>query len=114
MPTAPHKYFLACSTGKSDVVADLLDGGVDPNTRDRYQLTGLIWAGRKGRIEVANLLIQRGADIEAGDARGRTALFHAVPYKHYAFVEFLANLGRTSTLWTGTVRRCSTWRAMRK
>jgi ankyrin repeat protein len=39
------------------------------------------------------LLIQRGADIDAGDVRGRTALFHAVPYKRYEFVEFLAKLG---------------------
>ena len=83
----------ACSTGKTNVVAAYLDSGIDPNARDKYQLTGLMWAGRKGRIEVAGLLIKRGADIEAGDVRGRTALFHAVPYKRYEFVEFLAKLG---------------------
>jgi ankyrin repeat protein len=94
MNTVPNnKYFQTCSTGKADVVAAYLDDGVDPNARDRYQLTGLMWAGRKGRIDVAELLLKRGADLEAGDVRGRTALFHAVPYKRYEFVAFLAKLG---------------------
>ncbi len=88
-----NKFFQACSTGKTAVVAAYLDGGIDPNARDQYQLTGLMWAGRKGRIEVADLLIKRGADIEAGDATGRTALFHAVTYNRCEFVEFLAKLG---------------------
>jgi hypothetical protein len=88
-----NKFFQACSTGKTDVVAAYLDSGIDPNARDHYQLTGLMWAGRKGRIEVADLLINRGAEIETGDATGRTALFHAVPFKRYEFVEFLAKLG---------------------
>jgi hypothetical protein len=88
-----NKFFQACSTGKTAVVAAYLDSGIDPNARDKYQLTGLMWAGRKGRIEVAELLIKRGAEIEAVDFTGRTALFHAVPFKRYEFVEFLAKLG---------------------
>jgi hypothetical protein len=88
-----NKFFRACSSGKTDVVAAYVDSGIDPNARDQYQLTGLMWAGRKGRIEVADLLIKRGADIEAGDARGRTALFHAAAYNRCEFVQFLAKLG---------------------
>jgi len=88
-----NKFFQACSTGKTDVVAAYLDSGIGPNARDQYQLTGLMWAGRKGRIEVAALLIKRRADIEAGDVRGRTALFHAAAYSRYEFVQFLARLG---------------------
>jgi ankyrin repeat protein len=94
MSTIPNnKYFQACSTGKTKVVAAFLDQGVDPDARDKYQLTGLMWAGRKGRMEIAELLIGNGADIEAGDVRGRTALFHAACYKQYAFVQHLAKLG---------------------
>ncbi|HKA07330.1 MAG TPA: ankyrin repeat domain-containing protein [Gemmataceae bacterium] len=92
-----NKFFQACSTGKSGVVAAYLDSGVGPNARDQYQLTGLIWAGRKGRIEVANLLLQRGADIDAEDLTGRTALFHAVAYKRHEFVEFLAKRGANAS-----------------
>ena len=94
MSAAPNnRFFQACSTGKTDVVALYLDSGVDPNARDHYHLTGLIWAGRKGRIEVANLLLQRGANIDAEDLTGRTALIHAVVYKRHEFVQFLAKRG---------------------
>jgi ankyrin repeat-rich membrane spanning protein len=90
---SPTKFFHACSTGNAADVAGFLDDGVDPNARDKYQLTGLIWAGRKGRVEIAELLIGRGADIEASDVRGRTALFHAVTYARYEFVKFLTERG---------------------
>ena len=39
-----NNFFQACSTGKTGVVVAYLDSGVDPNARDHYQLTGLIWA----------------------------------------------------------------------
>jgi len=87
------KYFNACSSGKLAVVASFLDAGVSPQARDRYGLTGLIWAGRKGQVEVADLLIGRGAAVDAVDHRRRTALFHAVTYRRYVFVEHLAELG---------------------
>jgi len=89
----PGKYFTACSTGKADAVAAFLADGVDPNARDKYQLTGLMWAGRKGHVDVAKILLDRGADIDAGDVRNRTALFHAVTYKRYAFVDFMVERG---------------------
>jgi ankyrin repeat protein len=88
-----QKYFNACSTGNASAVADFLDTGVSPDARDRYGLTGLIWAGRKGRVEVADLLLSKGAAIDRVDGRGRTALYHAVTYKRYEFVQHLARLG---------------------
>jgi hypothetical protein len=35
-----NKLFQACSTGKTNVVAAYLDSGIDPDARDKYQLTG--------------------------------------------------------------------------
>ena len=88
-----QKYFNACSTGKVAAVGAFLDSRVSPDARDGYGLTGLIWAGRKGRIEVANLLLARGAAIDAVDRTGRTALYHAVTFRRYDFVRHLASLG---------------------
>ncbi|MFZ0304301.1 MAG: ankyrin repeat domain-containing protein [Terracidiphilus sp.] len=90
----PETAFIrACSTGKPDIVRGLVDGGLSPDTRDKYDLTGLIWAARKGQIEVAKVLFAAGADLEAKDRRGRTAIFHAIAYKRYAFVEYLIAQG---------------------
>ena len=90
---ASQKFLNACSTGDVQKVAEFLDGGADPNSRDRYGLTVLIWTGRKGRIEAAKLLLARGAELEAVDVRGRTALCHAACYKRDAYIEYLASVG---------------------
>jgi len=90
---ASQKFFNACSTGKVELVRDFLASGVDPESRDSDRLTGLIWAGRKGHIDVAEVLLAHGAKIETGDVRNRTALFHAVTYQRYEFVKFLAVRG---------------------
>jgi hypothetical protein len=90
MAMKPENLFIrACSTGKPDVVRELVGAGQPPDTRDKYGLTGLIWAGRKGQIEVAKVLLAAGADLEGKDRRGRTAIFHAIAYKRHAFVEYL-------------------------
>jgi hypothetical protein len=94
MAAKPELRFIrACSTGNTEVVRELLHGGLSPDTRDTFGLTGLMCAGRKGQVEIANVLLNGGADLEAKDRRGRTALFHAVAYKRHAFVEFLLAKG---------------------
>jgi Ankyrin repeats (many copies) len=92
-PKPETQFIRACSTGKSELVRELLLGGLSPDTRDTYGLTGLIWAGRKGQVAVAEVLLAGGADLEAKDRRGRTALHHAVAFKRLDFVELIANRG---------------------
>lgn len=94
MAAKPETLFIrACSTGKSDIVRGMIKDALSPDTRDTYGLTGLMWASRKGKIEVANVLAEGGADLEAKDRVGRTALFHAVAFKRYEVVEFLVAQG---------------------
>lgn len=71
----------------------MLEAGVDPEARDSNQLTGLIWAGRKGRVEVVEELLRKGTRIDGEDIRRRTALSHAVAYQQYCFVEFICKRG---------------------
>ena len=56
-------------------------------------MTGLINAARKGRVDVARLLASNGADLDIGDVRNRTALFHAVSFGHFDFVKEIIELG---------------------
>ena len=72
---------------------DFLATGVDPESRDSNRLTGLIWAGRKGHVDIAEVLLLHGAKTETVDICNRTALFHAVTYQRYEFVKFLAARG---------------------
>jgi Ankyrin repeats (3 copies) len=92
-PKPELQFIRACSTGKTEVVRELLQGGLSADTCDTFGLTGLMWAGRKGQVQIANVLHAGGADLEAKDRRGRTALFHAVAYKCHVFVEFLLAKG---------------------
>ena len=54
----------------------LLDRGADPNVRaqDEGRLTPLHRALRKGRIDIARVLVEHGASVELQDNEGRTPL----------------------------------------
>lgn len=79
--------------GKADVVRQLIQDGLSPDTTDGYGFTGLIWAGRKGQVEIAKVLIEAGVDLEAKDPSGRTALFRAIIFNRHEFVKFAAGRG---------------------
>ena len=62
------------------VVGLLLDHGADPNVRRSdggLHLTPLHQASRNGAIEIARLLVEHGASVEAKDGGGRTPLDYA-------------------------------------
>src|SRR5437870_4579272 len=79
---APIVY--AAALGFTPVVRRLLDANVDVNARYGNDLTALMWvagfgngAGVLDAEQVVNLLLDRGAGIDAADNRGRTALMIA-------------------------------------
>src|SRR5262249_61109376 len=74
----------AAARGFEAVVQRLLDAGVDAKASYGHGLTALMWAaghedgvGARAAIDVADLLIMRGAALNAVDDRGRTALMIA-------------------------------------
>lgn len=56
---------------------------------DCTRQTPLHWAVRRNQFEIANLLIQRGADLEAHDMAGRTPLFIAAKNENPDLVRLL-------------------------
>ena len=95
---APIVY--AAARGFALVLRRLLDAGVDAKTRYGNDLTALMWAaghedgvGAAAAIAVVELLIERGAAIDAADNRGRTALMIAAERGDAAVVETLAMRG---------------------
>ena len=51
----------AAAFGNIETLRILLDAGADPNARNEFNATALLWAARNP--EKARLLIERGADV---------------------------------------------------
>ena len=56
----------------------LLELGADINVRNYKEKTGLHYAAKAGFLNVINLLIEKGADLDATDNNGETPLFDAI------------------------------------
>ena len=84
----------AAARGFDDIVKRLIESGVDPRARYGNDLTALMWAaghedgvGAAAVARVIDLLLAHGAEINAADNRGRTALMIAASVGDAATVE---------------------------
>jgi len=69
--------FPAACAGFEDCVTLLLDSRCDPTVANRDGDSALFEAVRHGHLDIAALLIERGADAAHRNARGQTPLFFA-------------------------------------
>jgi uncharacterized protein len=68
----------AAAIGSTEGLKLLLDRGADPNAKNAFGATPLMWAA--GDIEKVQLLLGKGADVNARSNIGRTPLLIAVLY----------------------------------
>lgn len=84
----------AAKRGNSQLMALLLDNGGNVNEADSSGNLPMYYAGMSSSVDVARLLLQKGADINARDpSSGSTALHLAVTYGRNTVVEFLVENG---------------------
>lgn len=90
-----HEGFLRyIETGNVPEAKKLLDTGIDVNVkRPGDQNTALIIAAGKGRMEVVNLLLSRGADVNVSNRNGWTPLMAAVSSGSYGIALLLLEKG---------------------
>jgi ankyrin repeat protein len=86
------------------VVAALIDAGADPNIRRegvRYPETPLHWVASSDDVEVFEVLIKAGADVEAagGSIGDGTPLDNAVGYGQWHIARRLVECGARTKLW---------------
>jgi ankyrin repeat protein len=76
---------------KSDIIAVRreLDGGISPNLSNHLAWTLLMLTALEGETSIGELLIARGADVNATNQFGETALSLAVHKGHARFIRFL-------------------------
>jgi len=80
--------------GDIDAVKRFLSEGCDVNSRDSLGLTPLHLAAMHGHTDIMELLIAKGADLEARDQHwGNTPLLHATPYGRTEAVRLLLEKG---------------------
>jgi ankyrin repeat protein len=95
----------AAVRGFAEVVRRLRDAGVGVNRRYRNNLTALMWAasyedgvGIRAAESVIDLLLKAGAEVNASDDRGRTALMMAAELDHADVVDLLIKSGADRNL----------------
>lgn len=64
----------ACWLGEVEVARYLLDLGVDPEAGTGTGMNALHWAANRGQLEVVELLLSRGVQLETVSIHGGTAL----------------------------------------
>lgn len=84
--------FIAVETGDVRRVKEWLEKG-NPDTRDKCDRTLLHYAAYRGRFNVARLLIDHGADVNAKDDNGRTPLHYATFMGYFDIVKLLIDHG---------------------
>ena len=85
----------ACMRGVDPAVVRLLVdvGGADVRRRAIFGWTPVYAAGWAGAAPLVRLLVERGAEVDAADERGRTALMAASQKGHLAAVQALVECG---------------------
>jgi len=84
----------ATKKGEIETVKRLLDNGADVETRDsKFNSSLLMWAAHEGHADILELLIQKGAIIDASKQDGQTALWFAAEKGQMETLEILVRNG---------------------
>jgi ankyrin repeat protein len=86
---------------KNDIITTnfLLSAKTNPNQEDDTTgCTLLHFAARYGFLEITNLLLQHGADVNKTNKIGFTALHYAADNQHVAITQLLLNYGSSKAI----------------
>ena len=92
---APEPMAAAATRNRADVVALLLDLGVSPDVENNQKERGLHHAAYANALDVARLLIARGAEIDPVESNwSNTPLGAAVYSQHQPMIDLLSRYSR--------------------
>jgi len=99
VPNSPPPLHFAAMGGHKGSVEWLIAKKVDVNEKAKDGSTALMRACKdSGNVDILQLLQSKGADLNAVDERGFTALHYAVEYDLYDSVEFLLGNGAKANI----------------
>lgn len=87
---------IAAQGNSTQIVSFLIDSGANPNIADRAKkTTALMEFASRGNLDGVALLLSKGADADAGDSTGQTALMMAVRTRQTRVIRALLDAGAT-------------------
>ena len=89
----PGALFNAASSGNNQIIARLLDQGIDINTANNERETALHMAAAHGHYSTVIYLINHGAYLHARTIKNWTALHHATRFRHANIANYLKQRG---------------------
>jgi ankyrin repeat protein len=94
-PPQMNAIRLAALLGHGQILKAILQSNqhYDINESDKTGCTGLIWASQRGHTEVVQMLLERGADVNAGGGWYGNALHAASRGGHTEVVQMLLGAG---------------------
>ena len=93
-PTAKESIHRAAETGNIEAVKQHLAAGTDVNVKGGFaDGTPLHYAAANGHKEIAELLIEKGADLNAKDEDGGTPLDVAIQFKELEIADLIRVIG---------------------
>jgi hypothetical protein len=103
----PSPMLIAARKGRTDVVALLLELGMDVDIADETQQRGLHNAVAGNAIDVVKLLVAHGADIDRPTTQFGGAMGFAAHFERREIADFLAPLSRDvfNLAWLGMAKR---------
>ena len=82
----------AARTRDTTAMVAFLDGGININAQSESDgRTALISSAARGDLQVSSFLVERGADVNAKDHKGYTALIHAIEARYEDVEKILLN-----------------------
>lgn len=93
MESPGARLITAAADGDTALVTELLEEGIDVNSRDWDNLTAVIAASSSGHLDLVKMLAGKGADVNAKDKDSITALMEAAIMGHKHIAEFLVKEG---------------------
>ena len=84
-------FFAAAQARDTMAINAFFDAGINPNAQNSDGRTVLIAAAARGELDIVNLLLSRGVDVNVKDNRGYTALAHALEARYPEVEEALLN-----------------------
>mmetsp|Transcript_59664 Transcript_59664/g.69726 ORF Transcript_59664/g.69726 Transcript_59664/m.69726 type:complete len:917 (-) Transcript_59664:132-2882(-) len=93
MSSPSARFIAAASDNDAKLVKELIESGVDVNSRDWDEVNALIPAASSGHIDMVKLLIEKGIDVNGADKDKITALMEAAITNNVEIAKMLLDAG---------------------